>query len=1141
MHERVSGILLLFISLCLQSIHCPKAQAMPSRQALTQSQRRQQTAIAQNKQDVATLEIGNPHSRELAGGQKHEYQIALLQNQYLEITIAERGIEVTLSVTKPDGSLLMEFDAPSAEDTAQPIPIIAETSGHYFLVVQPAEPNAAAGRYEISVKEVHTATETDRSQAEAFLLNAQGKKLLAAGKYDEAIAAEEKSLAILEKTNAAGNAEIADALNGIGLIYSEKGDYKKAEQFFNRALEIYEKVFGEDHFFVAAVFNNLAANYRALGEFEKAEASYQRALTIDEEKFGADNLKVGTILGNLAYLYYVKGDYSKAEEPYNRSLAISEKHLGAESFDAAVTLNNLALLYRVRGDYAKAISFFQRAEAIAEKTLGADHPSVAKMLSNLATCYSDNGDYETAEQILKRVLAVREKTFGAESPDYASALNNLGTLYVNKRDYERAESFFQRALVIREKKLGSEHPLVAETLSNLADVYRTRSELGKVEPLLRRALEIIEKKFGKENASAAPILLNLGSLYFQTGDYKQAETFFQSSLATFEKSNGAAHPFTARPLASLAMLYAAKGDLAQALAFQEKYLAIRERNLELNLYIGSERQKFAYMESLSQDLSSAISLQTQFMPLSEESKQMALQLLLNRKGRTLDATGNSVFTLRRRALPDDRKLIDRLSDARTRLANLTLKGVSTAEPKQYQGQLKTLEKEKEKLEDEVSRRSAEFRAQAQPATLSAVRALLPDDAALLEFIAYKPLLPKAVTRAEQHGEPRYVVYVIRSHGDVQWRDLGTVKELDGAVDAWRQALREPERRDVRRLARIVDEKVMQPVRVLAGNATHLLVSPDGELNLMPFAALVDESGHYLIERYAFTYLTSGRDLLHMGVARQSKSNPVIIANPAFGESVISGQIASNTTVRSSLAKGARRRSVIDARSLSGVYFAPLDGTTQEARGIKTLFTDATLLTGEGATEAALKTVVAPDILHIATHGFFLQDTRTTPAADALAANRSGNGESSAQIENPLLRSGLALAGANSRNGGGSDDGILTALEASGLNLWGTKLVVLSACDTGLGEVRNGEGVYGLRRAFVLAGTESLVMSLWPVSDYSTRRLMTDYYKNLKGGLGRGAALRRVQLDMLKRDQTLHPFYWANFIQSGEWANLDGRR
>src|SRR4029077_3749220 len=179
---------------------------------------------------------------------------------------------------------------------------------------------------------------------------------------------------------------------------------------------------------------------------------------------------------------------------------------------------------------------------------------------------------------------------------------------------------------------------------------------------------------------------------------------------------------------------------------------------------------------------------------------------------------------------------------------------------------------------------------------------------------------------------------------------------------------------------------------------------------------------------------------------------------------------------------------------------------------------------------------------IATHGFFLLNSTTNAALEPSRTGVNGTRSISAsvKIENPLLRSGLALTGANLNKGGG-DDGILTALEASNLNLWGTKLVTLSACDTGVGEVRNGEGVYGLRRAFFLAGTESLVMSLWPVSDYVTRELMTDYYSGLKRGFGRGEALRLAQLAMLKRKGRQHPFYWASFIQAGEWANLDGQR
>jgi CHAT domain-containing protein len=231
--------------------------------------------------------------------------------------------------------------------------------------------------------------------------------------------------------------------------------------------------------------------------------------------------------------------------------------------------------------------------------------------------------------------------------------------------------------------------------------------------------------------------------------------------------------------------------------------------------------------------------------------------------------------------------------------------------------------------------------------------------------------------------------------------------------------------------------------------------------------------------------------------------------------------------------------VTSAGDLSDTYFAPLSGTQREALSIRELFPDASLFTGLHATKFALRQAAAPSILHIATHGFFLQPAEPMAASDKLPAARGIN--ATAKIENPLLRSGLALAGANLHNSAGDDNGILTALEASGLNLWGTKLVTLSACDTGVGEVKNGEGVYGLRRAFVLAGAESLVMSLWPVSDYVTREIMTEYYKGLKEGLGRGEALRRVKLAMLKRKDRQHPFYWASFIQSGEWANLNGQR
>lgn len=365
------------------------------------------------------------------------------------------------------------------------------------------------------------------------------------------------------------------------------------------------------------------------------------------------------------------------------------------------------------------------------------------------------------------------------------------------------------------------------------------------------------------------------------------------------------------------------------------------------------------------------------------------------------------------------------------------------------------------------------------------------------------------------------------------KDLGQASEIDAAVKEFREALLNSESKDVMQVARKLDEKIMKPLRGLLGDKKQLLISPDGLLNLIPFEALVDEQNHYLVENYAFTYLTSGRDLLRMQVSRESKGKPLLIANPLFG-----APDAAQISELKPKSGNSRRKTVNITRSLSDTYFAPLSATAREARSIQALFPEAIFLNGMQATKAALKQATAPRILHIATHGFFLEDNKNDIESESKPATRTM--DINAKIENPLLRSGLALAGANQRNST-KDDGILTALEAAGLNLWGTKLVVLSACDTGIGEVKNGEGVYGLRRAFVLAGAETLVMSLWSISDDVTRELMINYYKNLKQGTGRGAALRQVQLEMLKKKGREHPFYWAGFIQSGEWANLDGKR
>jgi CHAT domain-containing protein len=330
------------------------------------------------------------------------------------------------------------------------------------------------------------------------------------------------------------------------------------------------------------------------------------------------------------------------------------------------------------------------------------------------------------------------------------------------------------------------------------------------------------------------------------------------------------------------------------------------------------------------------------------------------------------------------------------------------------------------------------------------------------------------------------------------------------------------------LAKTVYDQVLGPISAKLGDKKQILISPDGALNLIPFAALVDGQDHFAVETYSFSYLTSGRDLLRLRTHLQSKQGPVIIADPIFEPAV-----DVNLTSENSTDKPSRRSKDLHQQ------FVRVSGTADEAEDLRGLLKDPTVLTGPMATESGLKGVRGPSLLHISTHGFFLVDQGVDASArPQLSAEENSPFELVSTVsENGLLRSGLALSGANKFLGGNGEDGILTAFELAGLDLWGTQLVVLSACETGLGDIQNGEGVYGLRRSLILAGAESELVSLWKVNSGATRELMGQYYARLACGEGRSNALQSVQMDMLKRGDRAHPYFWAGFIPIGQWTSL----
>jgi CHAT domain-containing protein len=357
-------------------------------------------------------------------------------------------------------------------------------------------------------------------------------------------------------------------------------------------------------------------------------------------------------------------------------------------------------------------------------------------------------------------------------------------------------------------------------------------------------------------------------------------------------------------------------------------------------------------------------------------------------------------------------------------------------------------------------------------------------------------------------------------------DVGDAPAIDAAVHEFRLALSNPDREDVKAIAATLSAKVLRPLRAHFKGFHRLLVSPDGAMNLLPVAALLDAQGEYLAQSFEITYLTSGRDLLRSNSKTTSRSRAVIVADPEFGNRAL--QVAQVEPPSQS-----RRSAEMDR---SGLVFQPLVNTAMEAQDLKKLLKldSSSVFLQQDATESNLKLLHGPRILHIASHGFFLSDQELNSELNT----RSALARSAPPTpENPLLRSGIALAGANARHSGVNDDGILTALETAQLDLQGTELVVLSACDSGVGDVQNGEGVYGLRRALVLAGAQTQITSLWKVSDAATRLLMVDYYRRLLKGEGRSAALRRAQQSMLADPKLSHPYFWASFVPIGSWAPL----
>lgn len=586
--------------------------------------------------------------------------------------------------------------------------------------------------------------------------------------------------------------------------------------YFLRALAIREKALGPNDTRVADVLNNLALAYLKAADYARAEPVLQRVLAINEKALGPDDPSIAGDYNNLGGLYLETGDYVRAEAMFERALAIHEKALGRNHSALAEYLGNLAELYREKGDYARAVPLAQRALEIREKAFGPDHPAVADSLNNLGLLCKSNGDDKCALSLLQRTLAIREKFLGAEHPQTAATLHNLGLFHLDRGEYAAAAPFFERAMAIKGKALGPEHPLLATTLTALAEVHFQGKDHARAEPLLQRALTIQEKTLGSN------------------------------------------HPEVANTYGQMVSHFLARGRVFEALGAARRATDIQDRNARIALAAGSEGQKLVYMNKLVGQ-PYQVSLHLQHAPTSIDAAHLAVTALLRRKGRVLEAMTDNLAGLRRSIEPADRALVDDLTSVYSQLATFLARGPGRTSVEQYRKTITALEDQRQKLEADIGKRNPAFRVEKSLLTIADVQAAIPRGAALVEVARYETIQFHTAKDPRPKGKPRYAAYVLHPTGNPTFADLGDAAPIESAIDALRRALSDPDlSHDPKPAARALDRLLMQPIRKLLGDTRWVFVSADGAAHLVPFAALVDENEHYLVERYLFSYLNTGR-------------------------------------------------------------------------------------------------------------------------------------------------------------------------------------------------------------------------------------------------------------------------------------------
>lgn len=828
-----------------------------------------------------------------------------------------------------------------------------------------------------------------------------------------------------------------------------------------------------------------AENFYQVRQYKPAEIYFLDAKLSYEAEGITNNINYSKVHADLGLLYATMGRYNSAEYYTSEALSIREQTLGKDSKAYASSLNNLAVLYQETARFNESEKYFDEALQVVKEQLGAESQEYAIVLNNQAILFSEIGRTEQAVSKLNTAIAILDKLKKKVVRNQVSFQSNLALLYQQTGKLTEAEAIYLKL----EKMLGSKDPFYAGVLNNLALLYVQMEQTDKVENYLKRSADVYKTRFGDQNPNYAKVLNDLGNFYRTQGRFAEAEENLTRALTIRGTALDTNHPDYVKSQEDLAILYWKKGDLAKA---ESNYKIAMDKSLDfISRYFPpmSEAEKTKYWDVLHPRFQRFYNYCLEASATNPAVAKTMYDYQIATKGLLLNTTNKikkAIFASGNNELIKDYVAWLDKKETLARYYSLSKEDLTNQKI-----DLPVLEKEANDMERSLSQRSTDFSQgyAADKVEFSQIATVLSDQEATVEFIRIQSYDKNFTT------DSKYAALILTKGLAVPKLvvlDNGNQLETRYAK-FYRNAIQQKSTDTYS-----YDQFWARVDPALTGKKI-IYVSADGVYNQISLNTLKKTDGDYLLNRYDIILVGNSKDVIALKNQKPvaSKKNAFLLGFPDYG----------------------------------GDAVAALPGTKVEVESITKILKangyQTTPYLQKAATEAVMKSLKGPAIVHVATHGYFQADVEQ--ASVGVHQENAKN--------NPLLRSGLLLAGASPTIKGevmpnleSNDNGVLTAYEAMNLALEGTDLIIVSACETGLGDVRAGEGVYGLQRAFLVAGAKAMVMSLWKVDDAATQALMTNFYTNLAKGGSKAKAFKQAQIQLMTKYK--EPYYWGAFVMMG---------